>query len=247
MPWHALTHPPNRSVGKVLPELAPVPIEQYRKLAFALHRSTKGDRGRVLLVTSALAGEGKSLTAVNLVLTLSGSYRHRVLIVDADFRRPAVSETLAMERRRDDVDQPEAVRRAAAELNVNVWPLSDRLVSVIPNDAQGSDPIPALNSPEMRTLIDWGRDCFDWVILDSPPATLVPDATILAPLADGTLLVVQAARTPSDAVQRAVASIGHDRIVGVVMNRVPPHATGTELSYYDRYGGYYYDDRRRRR
>jgi hypothetical protein len=97
------------------------------------------------------------------------------------------------------------------------------------------DPVPVLNSQGYADLVAWGREHFDWVLIDSPPAALVPDANMLAQLADGVILVVWASSTPRDAVERAIATVGHDRLLGVVLNRV---TAATEQPYLAYYGAY---------
>ena len=71
----------------------------------------------------------------------------------------------------------------------------------------------------MRRLIDEAREAFDWVIIDTPPVGLLPDANLLAAMVDGVVLVVKAGSTPYDLVKRAVDAIGRDRMLGVVLNR----------------------------
>ena len=99
-----------------------------------------------------------------------------------------------------------------------------------------SDPIAALTSDRMRRLIEDARQMFDWVIIDTPPVALLTDASLLWSVTDGAILVIKAGHTPYDLVQRAVAAIGRERMLGVVLNRavVPAHGSG----YYDDY--YYY-------
>ncbi len=71
----------------------------------------------------------------------------------------------------------------------------------------------------MRRLVDEARETFDWVLIDTPPIGLLSDASLLSQIADGALLVVKAGSTPYDLVQRAVATLGKDRVLGVVLNR----------------------------
>jgi Mrp family chromosome partitioning ATPase len=91
----------------------------------------------------------------------------------------------------------------------------------------------------MRQLVDEAKDSFDWVILDTPPLTLLPDAHLLSPLVDGAVLVVRANSTPHALVKRASEIIGAQRIVGVVLNR----AEAEQQPNYGYYAhGYYLAD-----
>jgi Mrp family chromosome partitioning ATPase len=92
----------------------------------------------------------------------------------------------------------------------------------------------------MRRLIAETRKCFDWVIIDSPPISLLPDANLLATNVDGVLVVVRAGKAPFQLVKRTVDTIGHERILGVVMNAVDFRHDRNAGGYYEYYGyGYY--------
>src|SRR5262245_8413033 len=210
-------------------------LEQYRKLAATLHHA-QGERGiKVIMMASALPGEGKSVTAVNLALTLSDSYHKRVLLVDADLRRPTIQRVFglaAISGLNDGLKLPED--RAMA-----VTPISERLC-VLPAGRPEPDPMSGLTSDRMRRLITQAAAAFDWVILDTPPVGLLPDASLLAELVDGVLLVVRAGKAPFALVKRTVDAIAHDRILGVVMNAVDYAHDHNAGGYYEYYGyGYY--------
>ncbi|HMF99109.1 MAG TPA: CpsD/CapB family tyrosine-protein kinase [Vicinamibacterales bacterium] len=210
-------------------------LEQYRKLAATLHHA-QSDRGiRVIMTASALPGEGKSLTAVNLALTLSESYHRRVLLVDADLRRPTVQRMFALppmgglnEGLKLREDRPLAVAQ-----------ISERLF-VLPAGRPEPDPMSGLTSDRMRRLVAQAAATFDWVIIDTPPVGLLPDASLLADIVDGVLLVVRAGKAPFALVKRTVEAITHDRILGVVMNAVDYAHDRNAGGYYEYYGyGYY--------
>jgi Mrp family chromosome partitioning ATPase len=91
-----------------------------------------------------------------------------------------------------------------------------------------------LVSDRMHRLIDEARGIFDWIILDTPPLVLLPDAHLLASMVDGVIMVIKAESTPHHLVKRAVDAIGKERVLGVVLNR----AQGTSVT--DEYNRYYY-------
>jgi Mrp family chromosome partitioning ATPase len=82
-----------------------------------------------------------------------------------------------------------------------------------------SDPMSALSSERMRRLVEEARETFDWVLIDTPPIGLLSDASLLSQIADGAILVVKAGATPFDLVQRAIATLGRERLLGVVLNQ----------------------------
>ena len=96
-----------------------------------------------------------------------------------------------------------------------------------------------LISDRMRRLIDEAKASFDWVIVDTPPVMLLPDASVLSAMVDGVVLVVKANATPHQMVKRASDAIGPQKIVGVVLNRAAKPSAGGYGGYYYGYYGYY--------
>jgi protein-tyrosine kinase len=203
--------------------------EQYRRLAGVLHDAQAERRIQVVMVASAVAGEGKTLTTANLALTLSSSYRKRVLVIDGDLRGPVQHRLFRIESSSGLVDSLDA----PADAKIIVRQVTPML-ALLPGGRPSADPMAGLISDRMRRLIEEAREFFDWVIIDTPPLMLLPDANLLAAIVDGALLVVRAESTPHAMVKRAVDAIGKARILGVVLNRatVDPHCG---YSQYDSY------------
>jgi Mrp family chromosome partitioning ATPase len=105
---------------------------------------------------------------------------------------------------------------------------------VLPAGKPDPDPMRALTSGRMRRVLAEAAEAFEWVIVDTPPVTVLPDANLLASMVDAAVLVVGAGRTPYASVQRAIAGVGRDRILGVVLNRVAEGVLGRQF-YYDTY------------
>lgn len=205
--------------------------EQYRRVAAVLHDSQAANRTQVVMVASALAGEGKTLTAANVALTLSNSYRKRVLVIDADLRRPALHQVFRIETAHGLADG----LGSSSDAKIVVRQVTPTL-SLLPAGRPTSDPMAGLISERMRRLVEEARELFDWVIIDTPPLMLLPDANLLMSMADGVLLVVRAESTPYPMVKRAADAVGRSRILGVVLNNatVGPHGG------YGGYSDYYY-------
>ncbi len=205
-------------------------IEQYRKLGAALHEA-QHERGlRSLLCTSALMGEGKTVTASNLALTLSESYGRRVLLIDADLRRPQIHVMFGIP---NTAGLSEALD-AATDTKLVVQQVTPRL-SVLTAGLASSDPMSGLTSARLRQVIAEASQRFDWVIVDTPPVLLLPDARVLVSTVDAVLLVVRAGTTPYRTVLRAVDQIKRERIFGTVLNSVEEPALHAEYTGYDRY------------
>jgi capsular exopolysaccharide synthesis family protein len=206
-------------------------LEQYRNLAATMHHA-QVDRGiKVAMVASAMGGEGKTLTAVNLALTLSGSYRRDVLLIDADMRRPSTHTIFQVP---NTVGLSNALR-AEGERKVSVVEISPNL-SLLPAGPPVTDTMDLLTSERIRALLQRAAARYDWVIIDTPPVGLLTDANLLATMVDVAVLVVRAGVAPHRLLQRSVDAIGRDRIIGVVLNAVDPKIAGGP-NYYP---GYYY-------
>jgi capsular exopolysaccharide synthesis family protein len=195
--------------------ITPVAVEQYRRMAATLHHAQRERGIRVLMVASAVPGEGKTLTVTNLALTLSESYRRRVLVIDADLRRPMVHQVFGIANTIGLND----VLKASEDRRPALVQLSPRL-HVLTAGRPDPDPMSGLTSERMQRVLREAAERFDWVILDTPPLALLPDANLLGAMVDVALMVVGAGRTPLKMIERAVEAVGRDRIVGVILNRI---------------------------
>lgn len=189
------------------------PIEQYRRLAARLHVAQAEAGTRVVMITSAVASEGKTLTATNLALTLSESYKRRVLLIDADLRRPFVHELFRL----PNVTGLNDGIRGDAGRKVPLIRVSEHL-SVLTAGRPDPDPMSVLTSERMRRILKDAAASFDWVLVDTPPVGVLSDAHLLARLVDTVVLVVKAGSTQHSEMARSIESIGRDRILGVVLN-----------------------------
>ena len=194
-------------------DLEPNSVEQYRRLAARLHLDQAQRGTKLVMVTSALVGEGKTLTSTNLALTLSESYRKRVLLVDGDLRRPGIHDMFGIP---NFTGLSDAIR-STDERKVSVIHLTEHL-SVLTAGRPDSDPMGVLSSERMQRVLGDAAAAFDWVIIDTPPVALLSDAHLLASLVDTVVLVVRAGVTPFEAIQTATVAVGRDRIMGVVLN-----------------------------
>jgi protein-tyrosine kinase len=215
------------------PDIRPAFVEQYRKLAGVLHHAQLEKNIKVVMVASAVAGEGKSLTATNLALTFSESYHRTVLLIDADLRRPTLHETFQVPNTSGLSDG----LRAEKEEKLTLVQVSPRL-TLLTAGRPDADPMSSLTSGRMARVIEEAATRFDWVIIDTPPIALLPDAKLLAEMTDTTLLVIRAAQTPYPFIRRAIESIGRERIFGVVLNCADQDAGTGGYSYYSYYDSY---------
>jgi len=210
-------------------------IEAFRNLRTSLIWSDGGESLKSLVVTSAAPGEGKTLTAANLAVTLAYDGL-RVLLVDCDIRRPRVHGLFRLPRSPGLMEllttsrSPSGETLAPVEVirNTSITGLSVLTCGALPSNAAN-----LLSSTRMRILLQELQAQYDIIVLDTPPVLATADAGIVASLTDGVLLVVRAGTTDRNAAQRAhqqLANVGA-RVIGTVLND-PGGEVAKEGDYY---------------
>ncbi len=211
--------------------------EAYRAIRTALLLSKAGDAPRTMLVTSAQSGEGKTTSAVNLVASLASSGA-RVVLVDADIRRPSVHRHFGLRN-----DGPGLVEILTGQRTFDEIAIKDPInrVTVLPAGSSPPNPAELLGSAEMLSFIEKLAARFDYVVIDSPPVLPVTDSVVLSRLVEGVIFVVGSGVTPrkvvADAVHRLHAVGAH--VLGSILNNV--NLSGGEHYYYNRYYRSYYE------
>jgi capsular exopolysaccharide synthesis family protein len=169
------------------------------------------------MVTSAAGGEGKSLTALNLATALSATTEGRVLLIDADMRKPRVGDYLKLV-----VSPDKGFYNLLLQGDWN----SDKYIQkinnlfVIPGGIAQANPVAALSSPKARTLFEMLKTEFAYIVVDAPPVLPIADTHILAGLVDKVLFVVRARQTPRELFQHALEGFDTENILGAVLNDV---------------------------
>ena len=216
--------------------------EAYRALRTSILLSSPGSPPKILLVTSALPQEGKTTTSINCAIVLAQQGR-RVLLVDADLRRPTIHRSFGLRPRAglSDVlagrEQQELVTLASPHLP-NLF--------ILPAGAQPPHPAELLSSPVMKKLIEQWRGQYDHVVIDSPPALTVTDAVLLSVDVDRVIVVVRSGQTSKAAMRRARDLLlqVNAKVMGVVINAVDLTAPDHYYYYYSGskyYGSYYHE------
>lgn len=189
-------------------------LDAFRAMGAALRQTEH----RVLLVGGCLPGDGASTVAVNLAVSLTRA-GGRVLIVDADLRRPRAARYLGLP------DEPglTEVLCDGTPLEAAVQQWGEEPLSILPAGTMHPNPGDLLGSARMHALLDELRASYDFVVIDAPPVAPVVDATVMGALADGCLLVTCYGKTKRERLAEAVDSLtmGHATVLGVVLNRLP--------------------------
>ena len=190
--------------------------EKFRTLRSRLYQIAATRPLKRILITSSVPEEGKTFVASNLAQSIIRQEHRRVLLIDGDLRASRLHLTLGASV---EPGLSDYLRGEADEFKI-VQTGKPPNLSLIAGGREVPNPSELLHSNAMRTLLDRLTPLFDWVILDSPPAIAVHDASMLADICDGVLLVVEAGKTDFEVAQKAVREFGEGRLLGVVLNRV---------------------------
>jgi protein-tyrosine kinase len=205
--------------------------EEYRTLRSRLYHLREKMTLKIVLVTSALPKEGKSFTAANLAQVMARQHGRRVLLIDADLRGPRLHLMLGTtggpglsDYLQGNNDEFSIMQRGPME---NLF--------FIPSGNGIEDPSELVGNGRLKLLMQRVESLFDWIIIDSPPAVLVSDASVLAKACDGVLMVVRSNSTPADVARRARQEFPEQVLVGVVLNGKRESEGQYQRYYYDSY------------
>lgn len=216
-------------------------IESVRTVRNRLERLAKEHKVKSILVTSALAKEGKSTVAANLALSLAHKER-KVVLVDLDLRNPSSLEALGIEGREKGIHDFLKGEAALEEIAVQHPKLMN--FRIIPGLHAQSDPADLLSSPELKKLLRGLRKQADYVIVDTPPCAVVSDAATIAQYVDGGVYVVLQDYAKVDVLQEGMEMFSGTgiRMLGCVLNATTAGITGSGYGYgrygYGKYGAY---------
>lgn len=203
--------------------------EQYRTIRTNIHYSTVDKNVRTLMVTSSGPGEGKSTTVANLAVTFAQQGK-KVLLVDADMRKPTVHYTF----NQTNTFGMTSVLTKQVSLEEAISETSVENLSVLTSGPIPPNPSELLSSKSMEQIFQSSEELFDIILFDTPPLLAVTDAQILANRCDGTVLVVYSGKTEKDQLLKAkeLLDSAQSNLLGVVVNNKKIQDT----NYYYYYG-----------
>ena len=205
--------------------------EEFRTLRSRLYHAREKMPLKKLLITSALPKEGKSFTASNLAQVLVRQHGRRVLLIDADLRGPRLHMMLGTTSSPGLADY---LQGGSDEFSIMQRGPMENLF-FIPSGQEISDPAELVANGRLKLLLQRVEALFDWIIIDSPPAVPVSDASVLAKACDGVLMVVRSNATPIDIARRARQEFPDEALIGVVLNGTNMDAMPYTRYYYDAY------------
>jgi capsular exopolysaccharide synthesis family protein len=207
------------------------PAEQYQALRIKLEYLRRTSDMRVFAITSAGAGDGKTLTSINLAGALARDSDARVLLIDADLRRSRLAGALGMGDRNlqglaDLVARP---GKHLADVTLKPGALG---FAVVPAGTPPESAHRIVRSTRLEQMIGEAREHYDFVILDTPPLVPVFDAAVLSRSVDGVIVVVSAGRTPRRLLEAALEQLDARKVVGIVFNGDTGPLFGYSRSYH---------------
>jgi len=209
--------------------------EQFRKLKTHIFRRSPAPP-RFILITSAAPGEGKTTVALNLARTISHEIHKKVILIDADLRKPGIFRDKFLHSK--GLSEYLTNETSVSEILTNLE--TDNFL-VIPAGTPPPKPAELIGSKKMKELIKnfQGNGEDQFVIIDSPPVLSASEPLLLSEWVDGIILVVMAGQVPKLAVRKVIDTLGREKIIGLVFNQ---KNLNPSKHYYDRYYRYYRKD-----
>jgi exopolysaccharide/PEP-CTERM locus tyrosine autokinase len=216
-------------------EPSSIAAEQFRRLRTYILKPGMAASPKTILVTSAMAGEGKSLVAINLAITVATELHSHALLVDCDLRNPSLTRWFGFQE-----------ARGLSDYLIADLPLADVLIkttvdklSILPGGTLQENPTELVGSNKMKALIEDLKTRYPdrYIILDSSPLLATTEPSVLNGLVDGILLVVRAGVTPRESVQQALKLLDRKKIMGTVLNNLEFKTSAMVRRYFgtDRY------------
>lgn len=207
--------------------------EEYRKLKSILSAYVQRDRFKnVIMVTSSVSGEGKSLTSLNLAITLAQEIDHTVLLVDADLRKPSIQDYLGMKH-----------SKGLSDHLTGGIPLSELMIktgigrlTLLPAGTPLKNPVELFSSQKMREFVSEIKNRYPdrFIIIDTPPVLPFAESRALSSVVDGVVFVIREGQSTPENISEAMNSLDGTKLVGAVYN------AATIASLNGRYHSYYY-------
>jgi len=207
--------------------------EQYQGLRLTIERVARSRDVKVIAVSSPAAGDGKTVTSINLAGALARGSNDRVLLIDADLRRPSVGSLLGIGREERGLADMLAEGGPALGDVARPTPLANLSVLTAGTPRGGVSEL--LRSASLDTMLRDARRQYAYVVVDTPPLLPVFDSALLAKVVDGVLLVISANQTPRKLLGEALNMLEPSKVLGIVFNRDDRPLFG----YYNSYNRYY--------
>lgn len=212
--------------------------EAYKSLRTNIKFISATENAKSFVITSALQEESKSNVSTNLAISLAEE-GEKVVLVECDFRKPTIHRFLHMHSGGNGISD---VLMGSCSIEEAIDHQKELGIYVLPVGTVPPNPAELMATPQMKLILDTLKKAFDYVIIDTPPVSVVTDAAIVGGLADGAFLVVRSDYAPVEMVQLAKKKLEdvHVKIFGIILTRFDAKKTGHQSGYYYSYNDYYY-------
>ena len=216
----------------VVGENYPVVAEEYKLLRTHILQKTKSENLNTIMITGPRPDEGKSLTTVNLAISIAQEVDQTVLIVDADLRNPSIHKYFGLSGRRGLVD---FLKGGMPIPELLIHPEGIGKLVILPGGKPAGDAAELIKSPQMVELVHELKHCYHdrYVLFDVPPLLNFADALAFGPLVDGIVVVIEAARTTREDVLQSLEMLQPFNVLGIVLNKIEKKEKSNQ--YYDYY------------
>jgi capsular exopolysaccharide synthesis family protein len=205
--------------------------EQYRILYTKTNDLLSQRSPKVIAISSAVPHEGKTTTALNLATVVARDFGKQTLLLEGDFKRPSITSYLHIEAKEGLIDilsnEKIDIQASSVPLASMLVPLVTDNLSVLPAIRSMANSSGLLSSRRMQALLQFCKEHYEFIIIDTPPILALSDMHIFEELVDGIVMVVRAERTSQRAVSQALEMVATDKIMGFVLN-----GTQKALPYY---------------
>jgi capsular exopolysaccharide synthesis family protein len=204
-----------KSPPVVMDDQNPLIGEQYRVLYTKIEHLSQKNSYKCFAITSAVKGEGKTVTTLNLGYVMASDFKKKVLIIECDLRRPTLMTYINVQS--SGTGTVDVLNGTAEPMN-SIMQVEETGLYIMPARKHQENSTKLLGSQHLSNMIKTLKYEFDYILLDSPPIMPLADMGIISRVVDGLILVVRAGKTPKDIVIKATASLNNSNIIGTVLN-----------------------------
>jgi capsular exopolysaccharide synthesis family protein len=212
-----------------LTDEASLGAEKFRFLGVRLRQLRQTRSLKKLLITSTIPEEGKTMVSANLAISLAQRRPQKVLLLEGDLRRPALSTRFGLPRLPGLTEWLQGSEGPAT----SIYHLENAGLYFLPAGSPPANPLELMQSERLAEIMDRLADWFDWVLIDSPPVVPLADTSVWMRSADGILMVVREGVTQKRQLQSALQELEQSKLLGVVLNS---SSNTNHKNYYQRYG-----------
>lgn len=206
--------------------------ESFKLLRAQILFAKNREKPKIIMVTSAMPGDGKTFVAANLAASIALGIDEHVLLVDGDLRRPNLHKMFGISNK-SGLHEYLKKEKDLSELLIKT---SINKLSFLPAGSAPHNPSELLASGDMKSFLEEVRERYDdrFIILDTPPSQIMAESNVMSNFVDGIIFVIRESMTPRDMVRKAINALGKDKILGTVVN-AHSQLQKSQEEYYGRY------------